>query len=318
VILLDPQSTVDLLCNRKLVSHVWETDQSMTVHGNGGDLTTNMKAHILNYGDVWFHPDAITNILCLKNVKKQFRVTYDSEGEGAFIVHKPNGVNVHFVAHANGLHYLDTNDRQFTMVSTVAQEPERFSKQQLELAKTARDFQSNVGHPSTQNLKSIVQNNLIVNCPVTAEDTPSPTNITAARTVGAICIDPTAIILESEIPGVSDFIDTTIALDYGLDHGLDEGRDIDPPLADEPEFPNVNPIEILEDFDPLQNSQRLVPSSRGKSYPSTAGLTPHFVHPDDHIVPASTLEEMVGDFFTKPLQSKLFYKFRKLIMNLQE
>jgi hypothetical protein len=29
-------------------------------------------------------------------------------------------------------------------------------------------------------------------------------------------------------------------------------------------------------------------------------------------------EEMVGDFFTKPLQGKLFYKFRKLIMNLQE
>jgi hypothetical protein len=29
-------------------------------------------------------------------------------------------------------------------------------------------------------------------------------------------------------------------------------------------------------------------------------------------------EEMVGDFFTKPLQGKLFYKFRKLIMNLQD
>jgi hypothetical protein len=27
---------------------------------------------------------------------------------------------------------------------------------------------------------------------------------------------------------------------------------------------------------------------------------------------------MVGDFFTKPLQGKLFYKFRALIMNLQE
>jgi len=29
-------------------------------------------------------------------------------------------------------------------------------------------------------------------------------------------------------------------------------------------------------------------------------------------------EEMVGDFFTKPLQGKLFYKFRALIMNLKE
>jgi hypothetical protein len=29
-------------------------------------------------------------------------------------------------------------------------------------------------------------------------------------------------------------------------------------------------------------------------------------------------EEMIGDFFTKPLQGKLFYRFRAVIMNLKE
>jgi hypothetical protein len=163
MILLGNQSTVDLFCNSKLVSRVWETDGTMTVHGNGGDLTTNKKAHIKNYGDVWFHSNAITNILSLKNVKSKFQVTYDFKGEGAFIVHKPDGVDVHSIAHADGLHFHDTNNCQLTMVSTVAQESEGFSKKQIAQAKTAHNFQTKVGHPSTQDLKYVIKLNLIAN-----------------------------------------------------------------------------------------------------------------------------------------------------------
>ena len=130
-----------------------------------------MKAHVKNYGDVWFDTKAITNILSLKNVRNKFHVTYDSRnGEGACIVHKPSGVNVHFVMHPDGLHCHDTKNRQPTMVSTVKEESEGFSKRQFKQAKAARHFQGKVRHPSTQDFKSIVKSNLIVNCPVTAED----------------------------------------------------------------------------------------------------------------------------------------------------
>ena len=137
----------------------------------GENLTTNMKAHVKNYRDICFDINAITNILSLTNV----HVTYNSRnGKGAFVMHKPNGINIHFVViHADGFHHHDTLNCQLTMVSTTAkQESEGFSKRQIEQAKAACEFQAKARHPSTKDLlKSIVKSNLIVNCPpVTAED----------------------------------------------------------------------------------------------------------------------------------------------------
>ena len=42
------------------------------------------------------------------------------------------------------------------------------------------------------------------------------------------------------------------------------------------------------------------------------------IHNKELFVEYCPTEEMVGDYFTKPLQGKLFYKIRKLIMNLKE
>ena len=83
---------------------------SIMVHGNGGTLTTNLKAHICNYSDVWFHKGAITNILSLKNVFCCFHVTYNSNDSNMFAIKKPDGTILHFVMHDDGLHYHNTKN----------------------------------------------------------------------------------------------------------------------------------------------------------------------------------------------------------------
>ena len=172
MVLLDNQSTVDLFCNRALVTRVWSTGKkTMTVCGNGGTLTTNKKAYIHNYGDVWFHEHAITNILALKNVLKQYRVTYDSGLNGCFTIHKGcQGTDMEFKMHKDGLHYHDTGGHELSFIQTVKETSEGYSQRQIAQAKMAREFQAKVGHPSTADLKAILKTNQISNCPITPQD----------------------------------------------------------------------------------------------------------------------------------------------------
>lgn len=104
VLLIDNQSTLDLMCNEDFVTRIHEVDRYVRVHGNGGNIRTNLRSHLKGYGWTWFSRDAIANILSLKNVAERFEVTYDSARDGGrFIVHKPNR-KLFFNMHPSGLY----------------------------------------------------------------------------------------------------------------------------------------------------------------------------------------------------------------------
>jgi hypothetical protein len=86
--------------------------------GNGGKLTTKIKADLKGYGEVWFNECAITNILSLKNVSKKqgFHVSYDSDRNQGFAVHKPNGKVIHFRMHLDGLHFHDFTNHEVSFL----------------------------------------------------------------------------------------------------------------------------------------------------------------------------------------------------------
>jgi hypothetical protein len=68
------------------------------------NLFTNQKATVPNYGEVWYNPNAVTNIFSLSEMEKKHHITYNSTKEKAFTVHLPNKT-VKFVKSSNGLYY---------------------------------------------------------------------------------------------------------------------------------------------------------------------------------------------------------------------
>ena len=106
-------------------------------------------------------------------------MTYDSDKEDAIIVYtKPKPVK--FKANSDGLYYYEVSEKYIalcnedkndtSLVEIVAENRSNFTTQQFERAKIARKLYHNVGAPSIENFKKLIQMNAIKNCPVTIND----------------------------------------------------------------------------------------------------------------------------------------------------
>jgi hypothetical protein len=118
-VLLDLERTHVLFCNPKFVNNIRESPQALRMSGNGGMMRITQKADLLGLfpshnkpAETWFSQKAITNLLSFKCLNDIYRITYNSEIEKAFIVHRSEYgmTDLRFVEHPSGLHILQQPD----------------------------------------------------------------------------------------------------------------------------------------------------------------------------------------------------------------
>jgi hypothetical protein len=134
VLLLDNQSTFDLCCNKGFMSRIKKASCALNMTSNGGGLKITKQGEFPGYKFwVWFSDKAITNIICLNNLIKIYRVTYDSKVETTFVVHHQQfGLpDLIFKMHPCGLHICYPKKMgEFGFIQTVNENMKLFSKWQ--------------------------------------------------------------------------------------------------------------------------------------------------------------------------------------------
>ena len=151
-VLLDNQFTIDVFINRRLLRNIRRIGQYMYIHCTARVTRTNLVGELPGYGTVWFHPDGIANILSLSRVKTKYRITFDSDENNEFIIHKPDGSTRNFKELCRGLYYHDTStevtgvaDTGTALVTTVADNASNYTHADYSRALLACKTQQIIG-----------------------------------------------------------------------------------------------------------------------------------------------------------------------------
>ncbi len=172
-ILLNNQSTVDQIANRKLFKNIRKANKPITVHCNAGSTTTDLEGK-LGSMTVKYNPYSIGNVILLHSIKQRHRVTYDSsDRDRVFQIHPSGGV-VEFKSSPRGLYYLDVTDEDsrvdWMLVNTVQANFEGFTKREVEMANEAQCLQGMISNPTKREFAGMVRGKSITNCPVTVHN----------------------------------------------------------------------------------------------------------------------------------------------------
>lgn len=153
-------SSVDVFCESRLLSNIRTVSDSIRIVCNSGIVVVTQLETLRVYGDVWFHPEAISNILSLNNVQKQFRITCYSANGDQFIVHRDDVSARVFTPTERRLYasQVTGEKREIMMVCTVRDNINYSTKSEVRCVEDTRRLMAIIGRPGEEQMKRILDN----------------------------------------------------------------------------------------------------------------------------------------------------------------
>jgi len=167
-VLLDSQSTVSVFRNAKYLKDIRKGNKRLKVHTNGGTQFSSLIGDT-SFGEVWYNPNSLANILSMAAVRKQYRITMDRSVEAAMYGHRKDGTMMKFKEFAPGLYYYDADksnssnstvtnySHHTTFVQSFKQNKEKFTNHKIQGADAARKLYRNIRRPSEADFRHILR-----------------------------------------------------------------------------------------------------------------------------------------------------------------
>ena len=87
-VLLDSESTVCVFRNRNFLTKIGEPSDGevLKVYTNGGSQESTQVGTSEGFGEVWFNPKSLANILSMAAVQRKFKITMDTSVDAAMLI----------------------------------------------------------------------------------------------------------------------------------------------------------------------------------------------------------------------------------------
>lgn len=174
-IILDTGATAAIVKEKSLLTNIRKANTIAKIKGvNSEDLTTEWIGDLPDFGEAWYQPKAVANLVPFGRLEKKFNIQYERNFRFYFVAESGAEINFFKVEEdkeGNGLYVYNPNTADFlAAIATVEQNKLNYSKREIRDATVAREFIRRMGYPSVKDAIEIIERGSILDCPVTVQD----------------------------------------------------------------------------------------------------------------------------------------------------